>query len=190
MEASQAKRLTHAGKHLCMTACFLTVLLACNSHNSHTKFSDELLVYMVGQRYLKIGCFLDHARDYNDNRYPTEVNEDGLYTMPKALMLLQTPYAKYLSTYSGIHSREAFFDPFSNKGEGNGFFQYVSNGNWYCLFSCGPDQVYEEKLIADLHENRTTTSENQARARISSVMYDPTNGTLSSGDIVDIRAWK
>ena len=72
--------------------------------------------------------------------------------------------------------------PFSEKGA---TFCYWANAEGYFLLSCGRDHDYDLDLA--LLDNSSTDTDSISGA-LNSILYDPTNGTVSSGDIVRISA--
>ena len=82
--------------------------------------------------------------------------------------------------------REPFF-----VGESNVFdarhqdwtIQYISNGDWYLLASCGPDRRYESEVLGRINRDKKTIAPDELRRRIAGISYDPTNGHDSRGDV-------
>ena len=61
--------------------------------------------------------------------------------------------------------------------------QYISNGDWYLLASCGPDRRYESEVLGRINRDKKTIAPDELRRRIAGISYDPTNGHDSRGDV-------
>jgi hypothetical protein len=85
---------------------------------------------------------------------------------------LTTPIA-YLTSY--------FSDPF-NPGGGIGTYSCHTISNGWILVSPGPDGVFDIDPMADY-----TTGMGQPGPELMALGYDPTNGTVSGGDLFRVR---
>jgi hypothetical protein len=75
-------------------------------------------------------------------------------------------------------------DPFSENGEA-ALGYYTPDGKKWILFSPGPDKDYDIDPEKDLSGNPA-----EALKKIEALSYDPTNGSISNGDIFYHGAWK
>jgi hypothetical protein len=96
-------------------------------------------------------------------------------TIPLQFMTLTTPVA-YMTRYPD--------DPFTNQQGHTYQFYSISNGNGWILWSPGPDGKYDiDWQKYELNPEETTKTLNILALK----SYDPTNGTISGGDLWRIK---
>ena len=118
--------------------------------------------------------------DFATNKKPLE--ETGgfeIYTIepgkPPEISGITTPIA-YIPSL--------FIDVFSPGKEGLPYAYYTKGSGWI-VFSAGPDNDYD---LVPTRDYDSSTSQPSQRLTVKS--YDPTNGTISSGDIFFTKAMK
>jgi hypothetical protein len=143
--------------------------------NDMLKFSEAIEKYYV-----------------DNNQYPPH-SSDARVTMLDAkranmqvpsFMLPNSAYAGATLTTpiaytAGFGGWQYFRDPFA--GDRDHVYGYYADTNGWVIFSPGPDVEY------DLEWTDYTSSEPQPSLGLLAFSYDPTNGTLSSGDIIRVK---
>ena len=90
---------------------------------------------------------------------------------------LSTPIS-YISAYPG--------DVFWSEGRDE-FYQYGSTRSGWILASCGPDQDSPDRGDIKERWDYTDPFDGTARAYLALLAYDPSNGSVSSGDVYRVK---
>ena len=91
---------------------------------------------------------------------------------------------KHGRNYKNILIPSVMWEPIPYRAQENGhIIQYISNGDWYILASCGPDLVYEKTTYLKILQEKEILTKEQILEALQPIAYDATNGTMSSGDI-------
>lgn len=61
--------------------------------------------------------------------------------------------------------------------------QYMSNGIWYIIISRGPDLKFSDNYLEYIYNDNSAMSVTDISVILNENAYNPTNGTVSNGDI-------
>jgi hypothetical protein len=121
------------------------------------------------------------------DEYPEEeihlYNGIQYYYIPSKYRNMEDTVNKLIATFK---DDRYFLDHYKLKGEKKyHLYQYLANKEWCILISCGPDGVFEQRLIANLKNEKNKLSLEINAQIIKEIQYDPTNGIKSRGDIIE-----
>ena len=144
-------------------------LISCKSYMS------TIIMYLGD--YINIGII---------NEYPEEeihlYNGIQYYYIPAKYRNMEDTVNKLIATF---RDDRYFLDHYKLKGEKKyHLYQYLADKDWCILISCGPDGIFEQKMIGNLKNDKGKVSLREIADSIKEIQYDPTNGTKSKGDII------
>ena len=153
-----------------MVICFFIVVSCALEEEKYDRDYTRSLRSMLD-------CTDDLAEYYQINGfYPPGELQEGLGDIS------YLPVENLANTSDSTHLD--YYDPYSLEKT----FMYYSSGDWYILISPGPDHKYENvfHIISYLYAKKSYDEPDSSNVKdaIRAVSYDPTNGNVSSGDII------
>lgn len=130
----------------------------------------------------------EYLKDYQSEYGHFPSPEDGLTS--KTVLLFVHDMAPISANEEGstverwlrdYKDADIWYDPYNHyKFEP---FNYISNGEAYCIVSQGPDNKYSMDKLSEIKISILNRKYALARSTCESASYDPTNGLISNGDI-------
>ena len=65
-------------------------------------------------------------------------------------------------------------------------YQYIAGPDWCVIASPGRDGQYEREALDLIYQNRERNWSISIQSAVVKISYDPTNGSRSSGDLIDV----
>ena len=145
-------------------------------------------VYTVSQAK-EVGCYIMQIVDewQSLDRYPEEKDRGRehipRYVLPKPYRDTTNPRVRIFITQ--VEGQNFFADMFATKGTRKAhLFQYLAAADWFLIAGCGPDGEFSQEWYDRLHRDKANLPFPQVVESAAPILYDPTNGTSSQGDIV------
>jgi len=139
--------------------------------------STALESYYVDNNYYPFDSRNEGPDDGDDDFTFWNFDPNIDLNMPEGTIWCLTTPVSYITKYP----TDLFYKTGRDK-----YFQYAANRSNWLLASCGPDNDSEDR--GDLKErNIIPDNENFFSWAIDTIKYDPTNGTISNGDVIRIK---
>jgi hypothetical protein len=170
-------------------------MLACDSHGK----SDD---YYISAARFKLSRFSDYLHELKafNGKIPEVTPFSSDYPINSTIMINREPNYLIGDDYRfpfniadnsnaievhGMRFADFMYDAyFSVNRAGPALIQYISNGSWFMIISCGPDQIYERDWLSTVNDVKATISTPASIPGLWEHLYDPTNGTISRGDVI------